>query len=99
MISTPSSPTKAAAQRRAPTPFRSARPGLQVVRGVALVGSSLLFLAGLRILPVAGDDRKQGRGLEGAGARPHDDQHAEQPHEGGGPAPARSTATTRPRRP
>ncbi len=39
--------------KRGASPFRSARPGLQVVRGVALVGSSLLFLAGLRILPVA----------------------------------------------
>lgn len=42
-----------AATRRRRTPFRSARPGLQLLRGVALVGSALLFLAGLRTLPVA----------------------------------------------
>ncbi|GJD47493.1 Riboflavin transporter [Methylobacterium crusticola] len=41
------------AVRGGPSPFRSARPGLQVLRGVALLGSSLLFLAGLRGLPVA----------------------------------------------
>ncbi|NGM33284.1 DMT family transporter [Methylobacterium sp. DB0501] len=39
--------------KRGASPFRSARPGLQVVRGIALVGSALLFLAGLRSLPVA----------------------------------------------
>ncbi|MGY2047118.1 DMT family transporter [Methylobacterium sp. JK268] len=38
---------------RGRSPFRSARPGLQVLRGAALVGSALLFLSGLRYLPVA----------------------------------------------
>jgi drug/metabolite transporter (DMT)-like permease len=31
----------------------SVRPGLQIVRGLAMVGSALLFTAGLRYLPVA----------------------------------------------
>jgi drug/metabolite transporter (DMT)-like permease len=33
--------------------LRTARPGLQVMRGVALVFSSLLFISGLRFLPIA----------------------------------------------
>jgi drug/metabolite transporter (DMT)-like permease len=33
--------------------LRTARPGLQVMRGVALLGSSLLFISGLRFLPIA----------------------------------------------
>ncbi|ACA17356.1 protein of unknown function DUF6 transmembrane [Methylobacterium sp. 4-46] len=40
-------------RRRGRSPLRSARPGLQVLRGLALVGSALLFLSGLRYLPVA----------------------------------------------
>ncbi|MFE1600037.1 DMT family transporter [Methylobacterium sp. ID0610] len=39
-------------RRRGRSAFRSARPGLQVLRGVALLGSALLFLSGLRYLPV-----------------------------------------------
>jgi drug/metabolite transporter (DMT)-like permease len=35
------------------SPLRSHRPGLQVMRGVALLGSSLLFISGLRFLPIA----------------------------------------------
>jgi drug/metabolite transporter (DMT)-like permease len=38
---------------RGRSPFRSARPGLQVLRGAALLGSAALFLSGLRYLPVA----------------------------------------------
>jgi drug/metabolite transporter (DMT)-like permease len=33
--------------------LRTARPGLQVMRGVAMLGSSLLFISGLRFLPIA----------------------------------------------
>jgi drug/metabolite transporter (DMT)-like permease len=33
--------------------LRTGRPGLQVMRGVALLGSSLLFISGLRFLPIA----------------------------------------------
>jgi drug/metabolite transporter (DMT)-like permease len=33
--------------------LRSRRPGLQVMRGVALLGSSLFFISGLRYLPIA----------------------------------------------
>jgi len=33
--------------------LRSQRPGLQVMRGVALLGSSLFFISGLRFLPIA----------------------------------------------
>jgi len=33
--------------------LHSARPGLQALRGVALVGSSLFFISGLRFLPIA----------------------------------------------
>ena len=33
--------------------LRTRRPGLQVMRGVALFGSSLLFISGLRFLPIA----------------------------------------------
>jgi drug/metabolite transporter (DMT)-like permease len=33
--------------------LRTSRPGLQVMRGVALVFSSLLFISGLRFLPIA----------------------------------------------
>jgi drug/metabolite transporter (DMT)-like permease len=33
--------------------LRSRRPGLQVVRGIALLGSSLFFISGLRFLPIA----------------------------------------------
>jgi drug/metabolite transporter (DMT)-like permease len=33
--------------------LRSHRPGLQVVRGIALLGSSLFFISGLRFLPIA----------------------------------------------
>jgi drug/metabolite transporter (DMT)-like permease len=33
--------------------LRSQRPGLQVMRGVALVASSLFFISGLRFLPIA----------------------------------------------
>ncbi|MFL6820555.1 MAG: DMT family transporter [Bradyrhizobium sp.] len=33
--------------------LHSARPGLQAMRGVALVGSSLFFISGLRFLPIA----------------------------------------------
>ena len=33
--------------------LRTSRPGLQVVRGAALLGSSLLFISGLRFLPIA----------------------------------------------
>jgi drug/metabolite transporter (DMT)-like permease len=36
-----------------PAMFRSQRPGLQIVRGFGMVGSSLLFIQGLRYLPVA----------------------------------------------
>jgi drug/metabolite transporter (DMT)-like permease len=33
--------------------LRTGRPGLQVMRGVALLGSSLFFISGLRFLPIA----------------------------------------------
>jgi drug/metabolite transporter (DMT)-like permease len=33
--------------------LRTGRPALQVMRGVALLGSSLLFISGLRFLPIA----------------------------------------------
>ena len=33
--------------------LRTARPGLQVMRGVALLGSSVFFISGLRFLPIA----------------------------------------------
>jgi drug/metabolite transporter (DMT)-like permease len=33
--------------------LRTTRPGLQVMRGVALLGSSLFFISGLRFLPIA----------------------------------------------
>jgi drug/metabolite transporter (DMT)-like permease len=33
--------------------LRTERPGLQVMRGVALLGSSLFFISGLRFLPIA----------------------------------------------
>jgi len=33
--------------------MRTARPGLQLLRGVALLSSSLLFITGLRFLPIA----------------------------------------------
>ena len=33
--------------------LRSQRPGLQVMRGAALLGSSLFFISGLRFLPIA----------------------------------------------
>ena len=33
--------------------LRTRRPGLQVMRGVALLGSSLFFISGLRFLPIA----------------------------------------------
>ncbi len=33
--------------------LRTGRPGLQVMRGAALLGSSLLFISGLRFLPIA----------------------------------------------
>jgi drug/metabolite transporter (DMT)-like permease len=33
--------------------LRSARPGLQLMRGVALLSSSLFFISGLRFLPIA----------------------------------------------
>jgi drug/metabolite transporter (DMT)-like permease len=33
--------------------LRTGRPGLQVTRGVALLGSSLFFISGLRFLPIA----------------------------------------------
>jgi drug/metabolite transporter (DMT)-like permease len=33
--------------------LRSSRPGLQLMRGVALLGSSLFFISGLRFLPIA----------------------------------------------
>jgi drug/metabolite transporter (DMT)-like permease len=33
--------------------LRTGRPGLQVMRGVALLGSSLLFISSLRFLPIA----------------------------------------------
>ena len=33
--------------------LQSRRPGLQVMRGVALLGSSLFFISGLRFLPIA----------------------------------------------
>jgi len=33
--------------------LRTVRPGLQVMRGVALLGSSLFFISGLRFLPIA----------------------------------------------
>jgi drug/metabolite transporter (DMT)-like permease len=33
--------------------LRSGRPGLQLMRGVALLGSSLFFISGLRFLPIA----------------------------------------------
>jgi drug/metabolite transporter (DMT)-like permease len=33
--------------------LRTARPGLQVMRGIALLGSSLFFISGLRFLPIA----------------------------------------------
>lgn len=38
---------------RSTSPLRSTRPGLQVLRGVALVASSLFFISGLRYLPIA----------------------------------------------
>ncbi|MGP8119601.1 MAG: DMT family transporter [Xanthobacteraceae bacterium] len=40
----------AASPRRA---LRTTRPGLQLLRGVTLVGSSLLFMSALRVLPIA----------------------------------------------
>ena len=40
-------------ERTSPNVFRSARPGLQVWRGLALVSSSLFFISGLRFLPIA----------------------------------------------
>jgi drug/metabolite transporter (DMT)-like permease len=39
--------------RRSPDVFRSTRPGLQVLRGIGLVASSLFFISGLRFLPIA----------------------------------------------
>jgi drug/metabolite transporter (DMT)-like permease len=33
--------------------LRTGRPGLQAMRGVALLGSSLFFISGLRVLPIA----------------------------------------------
>jgi drug/metabolite transporter (DMT)-like permease len=33
--------------------LRTARPGLQAMRGIALLGSSLFFISGLRFLPIA----------------------------------------------
>ena len=33
--------------------LRTSRPGLQGMRGVALLGSSLFFISGLRFLPIA----------------------------------------------
>lgn len=33
--------------------LRTQRPGLQIIRGIALLGSSLLFISGLRFLPIA----------------------------------------------
>src|SRR5438477_10435138 len=33
--------------------LRTRQPGLQLMRGVALLGSSLLFISGLRFLPIA----------------------------------------------
>jgi drug/metabolite transporter (DMT)-like permease len=33
--------------------LRTGRPGLQVMRGVAMLGSSLFFISGLRFLPIA----------------------------------------------
>jgi len=33
--------------------MKTGRPGLQLARGVALLGSSLLFITGLRYLPIA----------------------------------------------
>jgi drug/metabolite transporter (DMT)-like permease len=36
-----------------PAMLRSHRPGLQIVRGCGMVGSSMLFIQGLRYLPVA----------------------------------------------
>jgi drug/metabolite transporter (DMT)-like permease len=40
----------AASPRRA---LRTTRPGLQLLRGLTLVGSSLLFMSALRVLPIA----------------------------------------------
>jgi drug/metabolite transporter (DMT)-like permease len=40
------------ASRGAP-PLRSRRPGLQVLRGLGMVGSAILFISSLRFLPVA----------------------------------------------
>lgn len=37
----------------ASSPLRSVRPGLQILRGLALVLSSILFISGLRYLPIA----------------------------------------------
>jgi drug/metabolite transporter (DMT)-like permease len=42
-----------AALTTAPNAFRSVRPGLQAFRGAALLSSSVLFITGLRFLPVA----------------------------------------------
>jgi drug/metabolite transporter (DMT)-like permease len=36
-----------------PSVFRTARPGLHVCRGIALLSSSLFFIIGLRFLPIA----------------------------------------------
>ncbi|MDQ4135070.1 MAG: DMT family transporter [Pseudomonadota bacterium] len=43
----------AAVLAQAPAPVRSAHPGLQVLRGIGLVSSVLLFISSLRDLPVA----------------------------------------------
>ncbi len=39
--------------RAGPAALRSARPGLQMLRGAGMLGSSLLFIAGLAYLPLA----------------------------------------------
>lgn len=46
-------PIALSASRGSVSVLRSARPGLQVLRGVALVGSSMFFIAGLGYLPIA----------------------------------------------
>lgn len=38
---------------RGPEAFTTRRPGLQILRGLGMMGSSVLFIAGLRYLPVA----------------------------------------------
>jgi drug/metabolite transporter (DMT)-like permease len=43
----------AALRYRQLNPFTSKRPGLQVVRGLGLVGSAILFISALQVLPVA----------------------------------------------